>query len=139
MAQPESVKDAPTRSNAADSPAQSGSQFDWAKTSAAINLAGSMASITGISLVWLKTTSPGSNLAMAVPVFLIASLFAVGMIAIAYLIFKWGYKAFAEDAEVAGKIAYVSVALGSLLIVLALALCSLYVFAMVTIYGSYTP
>jgi hypothetical protein len=115
-------------------------RFDWQRTRDAVNFAGSLASLAGIALVWLKVSSPNATLVLAIPVFLIASLFAVGVVATAYLLFMLGLRQLAElGVGTVGKVVYVSFALGVLLSLVAVALSFLYMLSIVTIYGQYRP
>ena len=57
----------------------------------AVNLAGSVASLTGISLLWLKDMAPTATLAAAVPAYFLASLLSIGIFALAYVLFSVGY------------------------------------------------
>jgi hypothetical protein len=113
-------------------------RFEWQGMRDAVNFAGSLASLTGISLVWLKISWPNALLARAVPIFLIASLFAIGIVTGAYLLFMWGlHKTAARGAAV--KVMYVCFALGALLAAVWIAAFGLYAFSMVMIYGTYSP
>ncbi len=57
----------------------------------AVNLAGSIASITGVSLLWLQSVSPKLNILVAVPILAVAGLLVIGLLALAWVIFKIGY------------------------------------------------
>lgn len=53
----------------------------------AVNLAGSIASITGVSLLWLKSATGGPiRMELAVPVYLALSVFVMGMLIGCYLL-----------------------------------------------------
>jgi hypothetical protein len=99
----------------------------------AINVAGSVASLTGISLLWLKSIAPQTKLAFAVPVYLIISMLSIGLMASAWLLFKFFYAVFFSggtvfdsEASLAGQIAYTGLAGGILLILLGIALATLF-------------
>jgi len=99
-----------------------------------INVAGSLASLTGISLLWLKSTAPNGNLAVAVPVYLIASMFTVGVIAVAWLLGRGGYIFLFDDYAdthtlVVLKLAYGSIVGGILLMFLWMALSAIFLLA----------
>jgi hypothetical protein len=112
--------------------------FDWRGTRDAVNFAGSLASLTGISLVWLKISWPNALLARAVSVFIIASLFAVGVVATAYALFTLGLRKIAAPGT-AVKVIYVCFVGGVLLSLVWVAVYLLYAFSMVMIYGQYSP
>jgi hypothetical protein len=86
-----------------------------------VNLAGSIASITGVSLLWLQSVSPKLNILVAVPILAVAGLFVIGLLALAWAIFKIGYfymvEIFAANSrlETTVKIAYSCIA-GALLL-----------------------
>ncbi len=101
-----------------------------------VNLAGSVASITGISLLWLKNLAPQSSLAFAVPIYLVASVLGVGVVALAFLVFNFGYNLFLggfaiprEKPSTAGKLAYTGLAGGLSLILTGLVLCGIFFLA----------
>ena len=95
--------------------------MDIAKIKDTLNLAGSFASLTGILLLWLNAVKPESSLALAVPAYFIASLFSLGAISLALLLFQAGYKLFfwyLGITAMPGKITYVCFATGILLMLL---------------------
>ena len=79
-----------------------------------LNIAGSIASLTGISLLWLKNLAPQAKLAIAIPVYFVASLIAVGCVALVFLIVTAIYRILFRSAiteppstpNMAGQIAY---------------------------------
>lgn len=100
-----------------------------------INIAGSIASLTGISLVWLRGIAPTGDLAIAVPAFFIASLFAIGTITLAYTTFWWGFREFVSRASLPAKVMYCCFASGLLLMLLGVALTAIYIYARVMAFG----
>ena len=94
-----------------------------------INLAGSIASITGVSLLWVKGLVPLTNVVIAVPVFFVASLLVVGLLSSAWLGFAKGYSKFV-DAGCIAKVAYSSLAGAVLLAVIWFVSLWIYSFAM---------
>ena len=94
-----------------------------------INLAGSIASITGVSLLWVKGLAPLTNVVIAVPVFFVASLLVVGLLTSAWLGFAKGYSEFVDAGWIA-KVAYSSLAGAVLLAVIWYVSLWIYFFAM---------
>jgi len=86
-----------------------------------------------------ETSAPNTNIVLAVPVFFVASLFAIGVTALAYIAFQSGFRHIVADSGTAAKVAYVTLALGSLLSLLACILGYLYMIAIVMINGYYQP
>lgn len=98
--------------------------MELSKLKEPVSLAGSVASITGISLLWLKELAPQSSLAFAVPIYLVASLLAIGIVAFAYLIFQLFYGALLgteaippDEPSISAKLAYIGLVGGGLLFI----------------------
>lgn len=90
-----------------------------------VNFVGSIASITGISLLWLQSSS-GRNVLFATPVVTIAALLVVGLTALCWVIFSVGYSLFAQSPSVAVKISYSCLAAALLLLLLSIAVYFIY-------------
>jgi hypothetical protein len=106
----------------------------------AVTVAGSIASITGVSLLWLQALSTRVNFLIAVPVLAIAGLLGIGLLALAWVIFKVGYiysDELSKDSSLdpAVKIAYSGLAGASLLFLLVIAISYIYIFASLAIEG----
>jgi len=85
----------------------------------AINLAGSVASITGVSLLWLKNLNGQVNLAVAIPFYIVASLLAVGFLSFEYVVLDFGYGLISDryalprtEVSTASRLAYMGLAGG---------------------------
>jgi len=96
-----------------------------------VNLAGSVASITGISLLWLQSLSSGSSVLFAAPVLTIAALLVVGLTALCWVVFSAGYSLFAQSPSAAVKVTYSCLAAALLLFLLSIAVYWIYLFAWV--------
>jgi hypothetical protein len=104
-----------------------------------ISLAGSVASITGISLLWLKGFYSSINLLVAVPAFAIASLVAVGCAAVSFLLFSQGYTMLAQSRHFIGKLIYVCFAGAIAILLLSVAWYFIFLLAWVAIRDSSHP
>jgi hypothetical protein len=105
----------------------------------AVNLGGSIASITGVSLLWLQTFFPKVNLLVGAPVVGIAGLFSIGLLSLSWVLFRFGY-VYVEHFELgvasldgAVKVAYCGVVGAVLLLVLGTVLSLVYGLAWVTL------
>lgn len=103
--------------------------MDRSKLKELVQLAGSVASITGVTLLWLTTVAPTAKLGVAIPVYTVASLLGIGVIALAWLLFVFGYKFFVVgfaipriDPSAAAKIAYTGIIGGIMIVVTCIAL-----------------
>ncbi|MFZ1005748.1 MAG: hypothetical protein WAN65_02850 [Candidatus Sulfotelmatobacter sp.] len=110
--------------------------MDRAKLREAVSLAGSIASITGVSLLWLKDIVPQARLVLALPFYLVASLIAMGVVAVAYLLCNVGYKFLIVgyaippiEPSLAGKLAYAGLVGGLMLLLTGTALVYIYFIA----------
>ena len=102
----------------------------------AIGLAGSIASITGVSLLWFQSLSPTVNLLIAVPVLAIAGLLVIGLLALAWIFFRVGYiysDSLTKDTSLnaAANIAYSGLMGAGLMFLLVVAIYFIYVFTSV--------
>lgn len=110
--------------------------MDRSKAREAVHLAGSIASITGVSLLWLKDIAPQTKLWIAVPMYLLASLFSMGVISLAWIFFDFGHKFFLGgfaipriEPSLAGKLAYTGLVGGLLLFLTGTVVIELYMLA----------
>jgi hypothetical protein len=86
-----------------------------------INVAGSIASITGISLLWLKGSMPPAALIAAIPVVAIAVTLSLGLFALAFVIIRYGYYEFVATRDMAWKFTYVCLTIAVALFFIAIA------------------
>jgi|GEM_PF-3401134 hypothetical protein len=98
-----------------------------------IGLAGSVASITGVSLLWFQSFSPSVNLLVAVPILAIAGLLVIGLLAFAWLTFRVGYiyaDTISKDTSLntAVNIAYFGLVGAALMLLLVIAIAYIYIF-----------
>ncbi|SRR6266581_2389416 len=84
-----------------------------------VNVAGSIASVTGISLLWFKDRIDPETAFITVPLFAITASLGLGFSALAYHAFIRGYDHWARNAETSVKLAYVSLAVPLLALVVA--------------------
>jgi hypothetical protein len=108
-----------------------------------VNLVGSVASITGISLLWLKNLVPNSNLAIGIPIYAIASLFSLGIIGLAIALFRVGYNVClggysipVSERTLSAKMAYIGLAGGVLLMLVIVALWFIFALGWVVLQGA---
>lgn len=94
-----------------------------------ITLAGSIASITGVSLLWLKELLPSANIVLGVPTLAVASILVVALASTAYLLFRTGYSKIAGDRGGAVKLIYSCFMLAILIGALTYAFLWIYVIA----------
>ena len=104
-----------------------------------IGLAGSVASITGVSLLWFQSLSPTVNLLIAVPVLAIAGLLVIGLLALAWILFRVGYiysDTLSKDTSLnsAANIAYSGLVGAGLMFLLVIAIYFIYVFTSVVLH-----
>jgi len=83
-----------------------------------VSVAGSIASVTGISLLWLRDRIDPET-AFTVPLFALTASIGLGFSALAYRAFMRGYDRWARNAETSVKVAYVSLAAPLLALVVA--------------------
>jgi hypothetical protein len=76
----------------------------------ALNLTGSVASITGVSVLWLNQALPRLNVVRAIPVCAVAGLLTIAVVSATWLGLEWGYKALGSAASTAGRALYWSLA-----------------------------
>jgi len=84
-----------------------------------VSVAGSIASITGISLLWLRDRIDPGTAFVTVPLFALTASIGQGFSALAYRAFMHGYDRWARNAETSVKVAYVSLAAPHLALVVA--------------------
>jgi hypothetical protein len=101
-----------------------------------INVAGSVASITGVSLLWLKNLNVHANLAIVIPFYIVASLLALGLLSLEYVLLDFGYGLISDryaipptDVPVAGKLAYIGLVGGLALFIGGTAVTYIFFFA----------
>jgi hypothetical protein len=102
------------------------------------NLGGNVASITGISLLWLQSLYPKVNVLITVPILAIAALLVIGLSALAWFLFTLGYQRFAipsstRSGNIAAKIVYSGLAGSTLLLLLFMLLSFIYSFAFIAL------
>jgi hypothetical protein len=95
------------------------------------NIGGNIASITGISLLWLQSFYPAVNVLIAIPILVIVALLAIGLSALTWFFFTLGYQRFAipsstRSGNVAAQIAYAGLAGSALLVLLLMVLSLIY-------------
>jgi hypothetical protein len=100
----------------------------------AANIGGNIASITGISLLWMQSLSGQVNVLIAAPILVIAALFTIGLSALAWFFLTLGYQRLAvpsstRSGNTAVKIAYAGLVGGGLLLVLTMVISFIYSFA----------
>lgn len=105
----------------------------------AVNIAGNIASITGISLFWMQSLSGKVNVLFAAPILAIAALFTIGSSALAWFFWTLGYQRLAvpsstRSGNAAVKIAYAALAGGGLLLLLAIVISFIYSFVLLALH-----
>jgi hypothetical protein len=73
-----------------------------------IHLVGSIASITGVSLLWIKDSLrvPSTSFLLAIPVLSVATLLSLGLASLAYMLVKTGYDKFVRSSDPGWKVTY---------------------------------
>ena len=71
-----------------------------------IHVVGSVASITGISLLWLKATFNVHTLVITIPTVSLLALFSLGVASLGIIAIRYGYGLFPTALDTFEKIAY---------------------------------
>ena len=98
-----------------------------------VNIAGSVASITGISLLWMKEKIHAANLLFSVPVVASAAFLSLGLVATAFVAIRFYYFEFFASRDNAIKVMYFGFSAGVTLILLLVAESFIYGFARIMI------
>jgi hypothetical protein len=83
-----------------------------------VNLTGSIASITGISLLWLKDSVPTQRLLSLIPIVAIDAALSLGLLASAFVGIRFGYRCLPGKADFAVKLAYFGLTIAVVLLLL---------------------
>lgn len=110
--------------------------MEWNKFRDAVNLGGSVASITGISLLWLNQLTPSVNLLALTPIVVIAALLSVGCVTLAVYLLRSGYQSFVQSATFSMKVVYWCFAGAAMIFFVSLALFMIFGFASIGIRDS---
>jgi hypothetical protein len=77
-----------------------------------VHFCGSVASITGISLLWLKNTILPGKLLIFLLAYSTATALSLGLISITFVIIRFGYQEFVAESDLPVRFAYLSFAVG---------------------------
>ena len=69
-----------------------------------VNIAGSVASLTGISLLWLKDRVPSAKLFAVIPVVAIVVALSLGLVSLAFVLIRYGYRKLVATRDAAIKL-----------------------------------
>ena len=83
-----------------------------------IHITGSIASVTGISLLWIKDLihAPSLVLLVAIPVIITATFLSFGLAFFAFALVRYGYRTFALKEDFAWKAIYLCFSIAAALI-----------------------
>jgi hypothetical protein len=76
-----------------------------------VNVAGSVASITGISLLWMRDCIDWSEAAITMPILAVFSAIVLGGLTLGFIGLRYGYRRWAKPRDSAWRIAYLAFAI----------------------------
>jgi hypothetical protein len=89
-------------------------KIDWNKFKDVVNIGGSVASITGISLLWLNQLTPSINLLKTIPFIIVAVLFTIGGVTFLVYDFRQNYP---ENENLSEEVIYICFKGGLLILI----------------------